>query len=71
VFFPIFQKLERPIPYNVDLETVFEYSESMDRYHEMKSILDRAISKVQDNQVVPKKPKFSMNLISLALEASK
>jgi hypothetical protein len=71
VFFPIFKRLERPIPYNVDLDTVFEYTDSMDRYHELKSILDRAISKVQENQVIVKKPKFTMNLISLALDSSK
>jgi len=71
VFFPLFKRLERPIPYQADLDSIFESTDSMDRYHELKSILDRAQNKVLEIDQVIKKPKFSMNLISLALKASK
>jgi hypothetical protein len=43
----------------------------MDRYHEVKSILDRAIGKLENKSPIVKKPKFTMNLVSLALKASK
>jgi hypothetical protein len=71
VFFPLFQRLERPIPYTADLDSIFEFTSSMDRYHEVKSILDRAIGKVEKKEVIVKKPKFTMNLISLALQSTK
>jgi hypothetical protein len=71
VFFPLMKRLERPIPYEADLDSIFESTESMDRYHEVKSILDRAIGKLEDKSVIVKKPKFTMNLVSLALKASK
>jgi hypothetical protein len=65
------KRLERPIPYEADLDSIFESTESMDRYHEVKSILDRAIGKLEDKSIIVKKPKFTMNLVSLALKASK
>jgi hypothetical protein len=71
VFFPLFKRLERPIPYQADLATIFESTESMDRYNELKSILVRAESKLAGDPPVVKNPKFSMNLISLALKAQK
>jgi uncharacterized protein YhdP len=43
----------------------------MDRYHEVKSILDRAIGKVEGKEHIVKKPKFTMNLVSLALNSTK
>jgi hypothetical protein len=54
-----------------DLDGIFEFTSSMDRYHEVKSILDRAIGKVEKKEVIVKKPKFTMNLISLALQSTK
>jgi hypothetical protein len=71
VFFPLMKRLERPIPYEADLDSIFESTESMDRYHEVKSILDRAIGKLENKSPIVKKPKFTMNLVSLALKASK
>jgi hypothetical protein len=71
VFFPLFKRLERPIPYSADINEIFEWTESMDRYHELKSILDRAIGKVEEKVIIVKKPKFTMNLISLALQSTK
>jgi hypothetical protein len=71
VFFPLMKRLERPIPYEADLDSIFESTDSMDRYHEVKSILDRAIGKLENKSPIVKKPKFTMNLVSLALKASK
>jgi hypothetical protein len=71
VFFPLFKRLEQPIPYIATLEQIFESTDSMDRYWEAKSILERAELKVAKEVQPLKKPKFSMNLISLALKASK
>jgi len=70
VFFPLFKRLERPIPYTTSLEETFEFTESLDRYWETKAILSRAQQKLSDNVPVPKKPKFTMNLISMALKAA-
>lgn len=71
VFFPRFKELERPLPYNNTLEDSFEFTDSLDRYLELKSILLRAKTKVSSDVPIIKKPKFTMNLISLALKASK
>jgi hypothetical protein len=69
VTYPLLRRLDRPVPYLATLEESFEYTESLDRYWETKSILDRAIQKLTDDVPVPKKPKFTMNLISMALKA--
>lgn len=71
VFFPLFKRLERPIPYNVTLDEIFETTESMDRFNELKMILDRADQKISKNVPILKKPKFSMKLVTLALKANK
>jgi hypothetical protein len=62
--------LDQPIPYLASLEEAFEATDSMDRYWETKAILERAEQKVSKNDVVIKKPKFTMNLVSLALKAN-
>jgi hypothetical protein len=52
------------------LEEAFEATDSMDRYWETKAILERAEQKVSKNDLVVKKPKFTMNLVTLALKAN-
>jgi hypothetical protein len=71
VTFPTFKKLERPIPYTADIEAIFESTDSINRYWEYKSILERAILKITKNVPILKRPKFELNLISLGLKASK
>jgi hypothetical protein len=71
VTFPTFKRLERPIPYTADIEAIFESTDSINRYWEYKSILERAILKITKNVPILKRPKFELNLISLGLKASK
>jgi len=69
VFFPLFNRLSRPIPYKASLEEIFETTESIDRYWEVKSILARADDKISKKIKIEKKPKFTMNLVTSALKA--
>jgi hypothetical protein len=71
VFFPVFNRLGKPIPYASNLEEIFEATDSIDRYWEFKSILQRALLKLTKDVPILKKPKFSLNLISIALKANK
>jgi hypothetical protein len=70
IFLPVLNNLDRSTPREVDLDKLFEYTESLDRYFEILSILDRALLKIDGTSQVPPRPKFSMNLISLALKAN-
>lgn len=70
VFLPILTRLSRSKPTEVNVENLFEYTESLDRYWEILSILSRAFVKLNELKQIPKRPKFTMNLIKLALKAN-
>lgn len=69
VLLPILLRLDRSKPIEVDVNNLFEYTESLERYHEVTSLWDRVVLKIKkDKQIV--KPKFTMNLIKLSIKAN-
>jgi hypothetical protein len=71
VFYPILNSLYTPISVYTTLEEIFEIAESRDRYYQILSILDRAKAKISRDVVITKRPKFTMNWVTLALKANK
>jgi len=71
IFLPIFKRLDRSKPEQVDVSTLVEYTESLDRYWELINIFLRATAKLNEDKPIIKRPKFSMNMITMALKASK